>query len=321
MDDGDDEDEDEADVTIAEVAGDLGDRADDDVNDGMASADFPREHGIPLDQGKRLLSPSTEREAAFETQPFDGTEVAGQQGGFLAPVVAEPMDEDLAYTHPETAVYAEVAPSVAELAGHQSEHVEALTAIPVELDPTTGHTRSGENGVLPEYGEFMGQLASPINVSRQQLIDGLLDIVSIEGPVMGHRLHTAYVKASGGQRVGKSVAKILNSAISTAVQQGKLLVDDPLQESGVKPRTYRLPGQPEVRPRTLGPRTLDHVPPRELAELVHRASLDHGWENDETLFRAVLAQLDLHRLTSNVEQVLGKALDISRRATEQDTDE
>ena len=56
----------------------------------------------------------------------------------------------------------------------------------------------------------------------QQLHDGLVAIVAVEGPVEGHRLHTAYVKAAGGQRVGKSVAKILNSAITAAVRQGRL---------------------------------------------------------------------------------------------------
>ena len=80
----------------------------------------------------------------------------------------------------------------------------------------------------------------------------------------------------------------------------------------MKPRTYRLPDQPNVRLRHLGPRTLDQVPPRELAELLRRAAEDHGWENKETLFRAVLARLGLQRLTTNVESLLTSTLVLAK---------
>jgi very-short-patch-repair endonuclease len=176
-------------------------------------------------------------------------------------------------------VSAEPPPSVSTLAGRSEEQGEAPVVMPVALDPVLGAS-SVSTALLEHYQEFQGATTAPVNASRADLMSGLLSIVAVEGPVLGHRLHTAYVKASGGQRVGKSVAQILNSAISAAVRQGTFVVDDPLQESGVKPRTYRLADQPEVRLRTLGPRTLDHVPPRELAELLRQAAADHGWDND-----------------------------------------
>nr|WP_246401650.1 AAA domain-containing protein [Jiangella mangrovi] len=193
-------------------------------------------------------------------------------------------------------------PSIAELAGHD-DHVptRVLTYDPADLGGPTHLYPSLGDGVLEPYTEFTGTVAQPANASRQQLLDGLLAVVAVQGPIDGHRLHTAYVKASGGKRVGKAVAKILNSAITAGVRQGKLLVDNPLHEAGVKPRTYRLPDQLEVRLRELGPRTLEQVPPRELAALLSRAANEYGWDNNETLFRAVLASLGLHRLTANVE--------------------
>lgn len=207
----------------------------------------------------------------------------------------------------------EVPPSVAALTGHDDHVIGVpLAETPVVLDEPTSLDLSWGDGPLEAYAEFTGTVASPVNASRQQLLDGLVAIVNVEGPVDGHRLHTAYVKASGGQRVGKSVAKILNSGITAAVRQGRLLADNPLQEAGVKPRTYRLPTQPETRVRHLGPRTLEQVPPRELAALVVQAADEHGWDNNETLFRAVLARLGLHRLTTNVEARLLSVLPIAR---------
>jgi hypothetical protein len=76
----------------------------------------------------------------------------------------------------------------------------------------------------------------------------------------------------------------------------------------VKPRTYRLPGQPEMRPRELGPRAFEQIPPAELAAMITQAADAHGWTNSETLYRVVLGRLGLHRLTPNVEGRLVQAM-------------
>lgn len=207
----------------------------------------------------------------------------------------------------------EVPPSIATLIGHEEhEATKSLLDTPVELDEPASLELSWGDGSLESYSEFTGSVPSPDNASTQEIIDGVVAIVAIEGPIDGHRLHTAYVKAAGSHRVGKSVAKTLNSAITTAVRAGQLLVDNPLHEAGVKPRTYRLPSQPEARVRHLGPRTLEQMPHRELAALLAEAADQHGWENNETLFRSVLARLGLHRLTTNVEARLNSVLPLAR---------
>jgi hypothetical protein len=105
---------------------------------------------------------------------------------------------------------------------------------------------------------------------------------------------------TGSIRVTKLVAGELNKAISQAVREGLLLEDDPLGESGIKPRTYRLPGQPEVRMRHLGPRSFEEVPPGELAALLDLVAERDGNRGEEALQRAVLDLLGLKRLTDNV---------------------
>jgi hypothetical protein len=140
-----------------------------------------------------------------------------------------------------------------------------------------------------------------VTIARpSEIIEGLVAITAAEGPILGHRLHSVYVKAAGGQRVGPQIANVLNSAIHAALRQGLLVEDNPLGEPGVKPRTFRLPNQEAVILRHLGPRTLEQVPPGELAEMMCHAGDQVGWEDHDRLFRTTLATYGLKRLTPNV---------------------
>jgi hypothetical protein len=142
------------------------------------------------------------------------------------------------------------------------------------------------------------------------MVANVVRIVAVEGPVLGHRLHQAYRDAYGGQRVGKEIARLLNRAISLAERRRHIVSDNPLNESGIKPRTYRLPTQPQVVPRERGPRTLDLVPPAELAHHLEQLSRGDDVISEEELFRAVLDLLGLKRLTDNVKSVLSSALEL-----------
>ncbi len=172
---------------------------------------------------------------------------------------------------------------------------------------------AASNGFLLDYDHFTGTLPTPVDASTAAVVEGLRAIVDVEGPMLGDRLHSVFVKASGGQKVGKLIAKSLNSAITVAVRQGVLVADSPLGEIGVKPRTYRLPTQPEVRPRRLGPRLLNQVPPRELAAVVSHVAERLGWDEQEALYRGALEVLGLTRLTSNVQEQFGSVLPLAKR--------
>jgi very-short-patch-repair endonuclease len=153
---------------------------------------------------------------------------------------------------------------------------------------------------LGAYRPFTDALL-PVTIARpSEIIEGLVAITAAEGPILGHRLHNVYVKAAGGQRVGLQIAKVLNSAIHAALCQGLLAEDDPLGELGVRARTFRLPNQKAVIVRYLGPRTLEQVPPSELAKVMWHAGERVGWDDQDRLFRATLAAYGLKRLTPNV---------------------
>jgi hypothetical protein len=184
-------------------------------------------------------------------------------------------------------------------------------------DPTTSSSRrsSFDRSVeLVPYLTYTGRCVPTDTASQADLIDGLMAIVDVEGPVVGERLLQAYVQASGGSRVGRQIAHVLNSAVTTAQRRGLLVVDNPLTDQGVKHLTFRLETQPPYVPRELGPRTLDQVPPRELDAVLNSVVDRHGSDSEEMTFRIVLDQYGLRRLTTNVTELLQRAM---RRVREQ----
>src|SRR5699024_7212319 len=142
------------------------------------------------------------------------------------------------------------------------------------------------------------------SATREEIIGGLLKIVEIEGPVTGARLQRAYVLSSGGQRVGRAIAKQLNIALTQATKSNLLLAENPLNQAGVKPRTYRIHGQPEINLRSLGPRNLDEVPPAELAATMGHAQSHYGATSDDDIMRYTLWIYGRKSLTQTVRETL-----------------
>ncbi|GJF12719.1 hypothetical protein NGTWS0302_02500 [Mycolicibacterium cyprinidarum] len=213
--------------------------------------------------------------------------------------------------HPVDASTVEVKEPKVEAAVDDSEvySLAATTVVP-----------HGRVGSLAPYVAFTEALAPIQKESLITLMDNIVRIVEAEGPVLGHRLHDAYRDAYGGQRVGKEIARLLNQAIGLAVRRGHIVSDNPLNDAGVKPRTFRLPSQPEVVPRELGPRTLNLVPPAELAH--HLAEFaEVGELSDDEVFREVLDVLGLKRLTENVRSVLADALTLVSMGSREEVDE
>jgi very-short-patch-repair endonuclease len=164
---------------------------------------------------------------------------------------------------------------------------------------------------LGPYVAFNEVLPPLSQTTLDVMAANVVRIVAAEGPVLGHRVHNAYRDAYGGHRVGKEIARLLNRAIMLGERRGQIISDNPLNESGVKPRTYRLPTQPPVVARHLGPRSLELVPPAELAHHLADLSLGDDTQSEEELFRAVLDRLGLRRLTDNVRAVLGGAFGLA----------
>ncbi|WP_232211904.1 AAA domain-containing protein, partial [Saccharomonospora halophila] len=161
------------------------------------------------------------------------------------------------------------------------------------------------------YVEFRGTVAS-VQAVRGTILAGLREIVAVEGPITGDRLRQVYVRASGGQRLGKQIVSKLNSVISYAVRQGELVRDEPFGRAGVKPAAFRLPEQSPEPVREVGPRSVEEVPVRELAALMRRAA-DVDRDDDETVLRAALQEFGIGRLYQRTREQLLPALELARQ--------
>ncbi|MGO4598509.1 AAA domain-containing protein [Terrabacter sp. 2RAF25] len=178
--------------------------------------------------------------------------------------------------------------------------------------PSSLSVSDGTMDALPPYVQYEGFTPEALSAPRSAVVEGLRAIVEAEGPVVGFRLHQRYVLSSGGHRVGKQIARALNAGLSEALRQGILVSDNPLNASGLKPRTYRLPESAAVLVRRLGPRTLEQVPPLELAHVVHQTAAVTGWDSTEVLFRDVLHRLGRDRLSGPAAATLATVLDLAR---------
>lgn len=165
--------------------------------------------------------------------------------------------------------------------------------------------------VIESYAAFTDQLESPTSATHATIVGDFVRIVEIEGPVTAARLRAAYVTAAR-TRERDQVRKKLDIALRAAVATGKLLVDNALDIDDPALLTYRLPGQPATRWRGLGPRTVEQMPPLELAELMAYQSEQLGNADRATLFRSVLNTVGQTRLTDNAIAALAMVVPLSR---------
>ena len=152
---------------------------------------------------------------------------------------------------------------------------------------------------LAEYTSFEGTLPAVMRSSRKQLFDGIVAIVAVEGPIIGDRLHKVYARCSRDEGADPHVANVLNATIVAAVREGLLIEHDPLGEAGIKPHTFRLPAQPAVHLRELGPRNLSQVPPAELAAVMREVGDRAGWDDIDMVMRQTASRYSIDRLDAS----------------------
>ena len=155
------------------------------------------------------------------------------------------------------------------------------------------------------------QVGDPRNTPRPQIMQTMLEIIDAEGPMTATRAYSLYNRAAGGRKL-TSVAKApLSSAVYWLAREQKLTLtreaDIPWQGDDM----VRLPDQPPVRVRELGPRALDDVPLDEIAALVKLIRGANGTSDPTELKRAVLNTYGLVRLTSRADDYLGLAIDLA----------
>lgn len=171
---------------------------------------------------------------------------------------------------------------------------------------------SGGDAIVP-YRNFEGSTIPALSASKKQIIESLIEILEVEGPMVGTRLQAVYAKSSG-QRLGRLIVGELESALRKAVRDGLILESRPLGEKFVKARTFSLPDRPKCRKRMAGDRGIEEIPIIELAAILNDQLVLTGMEiPDRDIYRKVLMGIGLTNLTPKAEGRLDLTREFLRR--------
>jgi hypothetical protein len=178
-----------------------------------------------------------------------------------------------------------------------ARHVEGLFPV------AGGGARKGAVQVdLEPYIAWAARaVPDPRRAGRETIGPALLEIVHAEGPILADRAYRLYLRASGGKALTSIARAPLSGAAFRLRQAGAIEFADGAE-------VLRPAGTGEVRVRELGPRTLDEVPPEEVAELMRRLRAAGATE----LSRAVLDAYGLVRMTAKAEEYLAYAEELSQ---------
>ena len=140
------------------------------------------------------------------------------------------------------------------------------------------------------------RLVDPRSATEEQIIHGMEQIIAAEGPVMASRVFRIFSRAGGLTRIYDETRRSFLHALETALAKRIFAAD---KHSSEDPASWvlRLPSQDRVRVRTLGSRTLHEVPATEIAEIMLEIRVENELISREELFRKVLAEYGLTRLT------------------------
>ncbi|KUI22643.1 helicase SNF2 [Mycobacterium sp. GA-1285] len=181
----------------------------------------------------------------------------------------------------------------------QASHVSS-SAVPRMTSP--------EPPTLKAYPVFSEALSPISQTPPDRIIDNVVRIVGVEGPVTGWRIHQVYRRCAPSRESHDEFSRLLNRAISAAERHQRIVSENPFGQTGNKPRTFRLPSQSSAVARELGPRTIDIVPPTEVLQYCRNVSAGQTLsEND------LIERVDRLLRTRQVATELRKAIVAAQR--------
>ena len=164
---------------------------------------------------------------------------------------------------------------------------------------------------LSDYAEYAGPAGNdPRSGSANEISEGIIRIIEVEGPVIAKRVYDIYLRGCGIQRMGHELKSTMNKALADGIRQQHLVSESEGADRDLPFSVVRVSGSPPIKLRTRGPRSFEEIPASELQVaaryLLERHSYLSG--SDEHL-RAVLECFDLKRLTTQVGTTLLEVLE------------
>ncbi len=153
--------------------------------------------------------------------------------------------------------------------------------------------------------EDVGSLTR-IAVPTNKILDELLEIVKIEGPILGSYLMRRHYKATGGSSLSSVSEAAYIKQIKRVINRGELIAEEQMSGESLSSATFRTHEQQPVITRVRGARDLYEMPPREIAMIIRgviKTKPELGKSSDrEALYRQVLMLLDFTKLTPKAKE-------------------
>jgi very-short-patch-repair endonuclease len=204
----------------------------------------------------------------------------------------------------------------------EANGIEAQSLLPRTLDQkesdlfgelTDQVLQSAGSPLLPYQSWTPRPLPDPHTAPMDQIIPGLVEIITVEGPLPCHRAYRLYALAVGIQRVGRSLRSSFNRAVRKATQLGLIEESNEYRSRDQMNQIVRKTGTPAVLLRARGDRALEEVPPAEIAALMNYLLKQADGLTEEELMRSIIHQYGIGRLTGNIRTLL---LEIKNRYIE-----
>ncbi|MFZ4509109.1 MAG: AAA domain-containing protein [Fimbriimonas sp.] len=163
---------------------------------------------------------------------------------------------------------------------------------------------------VEEYAEFDGtDFDDPKYLTAEEIQADLVRIVTVEGPATEATVIDRYRIATGYGRFKGPTREMVISVLRGAADRGILRALPDYPGAGVI--VYSMPGQPETRVRTRGPRDLSEVPMGEIVVHATEVILSGASLHDEASFRQILDFFGLKRLTEQARNRLDIAFGLA----------
>lgn len=156
---------------------------------------------------------------------------------------------------------------------------------------------------LEDYVEFTGSTASVYEYGAAMIDQGITEIIEVEGPIPEELLFQRYVKASGGQKVRSTARSVLGAGLKRLIKRQIVL-----QVTGSE-RIYKMPGQPDVRPRARGSRDAYQISDAEWAAHLRAVMAEKRFTTEEELFRAARSRVGFGRSSRKMTDHIARIFD------------
>ncbi|MGH9357869.1 MAG: AAA domain-containing protein, partial [Terriglobia bacterium] len=174
-----------------------------------------------------------------------------------------------------------------------------------QRSPFSSRLEAGLPITLAPYEEWVPDAApDPNSVSLPELLEGLIDIVAAEGPIVCRRAYSLYNKAAGNARLGSQIVRLMNRAIYRAVRLGRLRQSDEHRRGGQINQIVRVAGAPEVVVRQRGPRPLEEIPPLEIRSVRDALLSEDPTLGEDQLVRRLAGVYGIGRVTAQMRKLL-----------------